>query len=122
MRSAELAKTNYPAIDPNTGPERLYIAVQGFGQQAVLVATETMDFARRLDSACRVVSLTDWKVEDCHNRVPDRLVEQPVIFPDSGCAFVVEDIENGSNLRLRQRLRQRRITSQVREQHADVNA
>jgi hypothetical protein len=77
-----------------------------------------MDFARRLDRACRVIGLSDRKVEDCHNRIADRLVEQPVIFPDSGGAFVLENIEEGGNLRLRQGLRQRHITAQIREQHA----
>ena len=98
MRPAELAKTNDAAIDPNTDPERLYIAIQGSGQPAMLVATAAMDFARGLDCACRVVGLPDRKVEDRHNRVADRLVEQPVIFPDSGCALVVEDVEEGGNL------------------------
>jgi hypothetical protein len=45
MRPAELAKTNDPTIDP----KRLYIAIQGSGQLAMLVATAAMYFARRLD-------------------------------------------------------------------------
>ena len=101
MRPAELAKTDDAAVDPDPDPEPLHIAIQGSGKPVTLVATAAMDVPRRRDCACRVVGLTDRKVEDRHDRVADRLVEQPVMFPDSGCAFVVEDVEDGGNLCLR---------------------
>jgi hypothetical protein len=96
MRPAELAKPDDAAVDPNPDPQRLHIAIEGSGEPVILVATAAMDFPRRLDGACRVVGLTDRKVEDRHDRVADRLVEQSVMFPDGGCALIVEDVEEAA--------------------------
>ena len=72
-------KLTIPLSIPMPIPERLVIAIQRFGQDATLGAAAAMYFARRLDRACRVIGLTDRKVEDRHNSVADRLVEQPVV-------------------------------------------
>src|SRR5215475_4236547 len=98
MRAAELAKADGAAVDPDPDAERILITLQRTGENLTLCVAAALYFARHLDCTCRMILMTNRKIEDRHDCVADRLIEQAVVIPNGRGTFVVEDIEDSRNL------------------------
>src|SRR6185436_3234366 len=90
MRPAEFPKAEFPAMDSNPDSQLRACEPELFAERLPLGVPAPLDVLRREHGLPRVLALIDREVEDRHDGIPDRLVEQPVAFPDGVRAFVVE--------------------------------
>ena len=95
--SAELAKTEFAGVDADADPQFACGQAVCLDQGLAPLAPALLNFARRKHGVPGVLLPPQGKIEDRHDGVPDRLVEEPVMFPDRICAFVVEGVEQPRN-------------------------
>src|SRR6185369_4248776 len=93
MRPAELSEAKLPAMDSDADPQLGAGEAEFFAEGLPPGAPPPLDVLRCEHCLPRVVALADWEVEDGHDGIPDRLVKQPIAFPDGVGAFVVESIK-----------------------------
>ena len=93
MRVAELAKAEFAGVDADADPQLACGKAVCFDEGLAPVAPALLNFTRRKHRVPGVLLPPQGKIEDRHDGVPDRLVEEPVMLPDRVCAFVIECVE-----------------------------
>src|SRR5437667_5921572 len=93
VRSAELAKTQFAGMDADADSQFTRGEAVRFDKALAPSAPVRLNFARSEDGVSGMLLPPQGKVEDRHDGVSDRLVEEPVMLPDRTCAFIVECVE-----------------------------
>ena len=113
MGMAELAKTEFAGVNADADPKFACIEAMGCNKRLAPFAPVLLNVARGAHGVPRMLVPHQGKIEDRHDGVADRLVEEPVMRPDRVRAFVVECVEQARDGIRRLRLRQAGVAAQI---------
>src|SRR5688572_26125516 len=112
MRPSEFPEAEFSAMDSDADPQLCAGEAELRAERLAPGVPAPMDVLCCEHRLPRVIALSDREVENGHDGIPDRLVEQPVMFPDGARAFVIEGVQQSRDGFRRLGLREAGVTSE----------
>ena len=121
MRPTELSKSDFAAVDADADGDLPLLGGSRLSDGVAPCLPTLLDRAGGKHRLSWMILAADREVEDRHDGVAHRLVEQAVMLPDRLGAFVIEGVEHLRNGARRLGLRKAGIAAQVGEQDGRVD-